>query len=183
MFLENLPSPIIMSKLPNQNWPLTWERLQSACLSPEGKSYFYLIIHERVRGHRLMPLRFPSNLCLHCGVDRDTYQHRYLYCPFVSEVWSWVWSIAVKLDPLISNYDNISILRLDFFKGLRENAILWLLGCYVEIVESEVVSKDKKLDLPTVIGHLKQKKQITRISALPDLGVIPCLDWDSSGIG
>ena len=77
----------------------------------QRKGYFYLIIHERVstrdRGHRLMPLRFPSNLCLHCGVDRDTYQHRYLYCPFASEVWDWVWSIAVKLDPLISNYDNI----------------------------------------------------------------------------
>ena len=75
------------------------------------------------------------------------------------------------------------ILHLDFPVSLRENALLWLLGSYIEIVETEVVLKDHVLDHHSIAGLLKQKKQIARHLAMPDLGMIPGLDWDLQGIG
>ena len=187
LFIEDLPPPNIVLKLPEQNWSLTWERLQNGSLSPEARSYLYLIVHERVstrdRGHRLMPQRFPSNLCLHCGTEVATYQHRYLYCSFVSDIWDWLWDTARILEPSLTLTGEISLLRLNFIKGLQENSLLWLLGSYIEMVEKEVICKEKRLNLSSVLGHLKQKKQTAHRSAIPDLGLIPYIDWDPRGIG
>ena len=77
----------------------------------------------------------------------------------------------------------MDILSLNFERGLRENALLWMIGVYVEVVEAEVVLKRNKLDAATVLGIFKAKKQSARYQALPELGIIPVLDIDSQGIG
>ena len=130
-----------------------------------------------------MPRRFPSNLCDRCGDIVESCTHRYLYCMFISEVWEWIWATSQTLEPTLAFSDETSLLRLDFPKGLRENSILWLVGSYVELVEKEVVSKEKKLELSYVKGYLKQKKQVSHLHAVPDLGIIPGIDWDPQGIG
>ena len=65
--------------------------------------------------------------------------------------------------------------------GLRENAVLWLLGVFIEVVEAEVVLKGNRLCLPSVQGLFKQRKHWSRHQAIPDLGII--LGLDTEGIG
>ena len=134
------------------------------------------------RGHRLMPRRFPSNMCDHCQ-EVESCTHRYLRCSLVSETWEWILSTSQVLEPSIAFVEESSLLRLNYPKGLRENAVLWLIGNYVELVEKEVICKDKKLDLHSVQGYLKQKKYVAYQHAIPDLGIIPGIDWDPQGIG
>ena len=89
----------------------------------------------------------------------------------------------VSLDASLIITDDFDILSLNFPRGLRENALLWLIGIYVELVEMEAVRKGNKLSLASVIGLFKQKKQLTRYRAVPELGIIVGLDTESTGIG
>ena len=146
----------------------------------------YLIVHDRVgtrsRGHRLMPRRFSTPHCPHCGEYEST-EHRYILCGHVSESWIWLRSRIDMLDPSTVSQNDMSMIRLDFVKGLRENAILWLIGSYVEIVESEVVIKENKLSPLSLEGLLKQRKLLAATQAIPELGLVPGIDWNSEGIG
>ena len=74
--------------------------------------------------------------------------HRYIQCGFVSDVCSWIMSIILHLDPFLSNLDDMSVLQLRFPASIHDNAIVWLLGNYIDLVEKEVVCKHHKLDLP-----------------------------------
>ena len=191
LFLDDLPDPPIKEKFPDQCWSLTWERLKSGVLSPRARGYLYLLklIHDRVgtreRGHRLMPGRFRSPLCIQCETNtlRETSQHRYQQCNNVSEAWNWLYNTMISLDNTLALDDDWSILRLNFSKGLRENAILWLVGNFIEIVEREVVCKNTKLSVRSIRGILQQKKSESRYQALPELGPISGLDYEPQGIG
>ena len=133
-----------------------------------------------------MPRRFPSSLCTLCDPNvsaEETCSHRYLHCEQVSEAWEWVRTILVVLEPSTSLLDDISVLRLSFARSLRENAILWVIGNYVELVEAEVVLKQNKLDHNTMLGYFRQRKQQSQHQAIPDLGPIPGIDWAPTGIG
>ena len=80
--------------------------------------------------------------------------------------------------------EDSDFLSLNFEKGLRENAVLWLLGLYVEVVEKEVVLKGSKLSISFMKGHFKQKKLMTKYLVLPEIGIIPGIDTvDAVGIG
>ena len=185
--LEELPLPVVQVRNPDKDWDLIWQRLRNGVLTPESKSILYLIVHERVgtreRGHRLMPGRFPSPLCAICRREPDTDQHRYLSCESVSQTWNWLVDTMILLEPSLSMSDDIEILRLNFTKGLRENALLWLLSIYTEIVEKEVVLKGHILDPVSVRGLFRQQKQRSRYMAIPDLGPIPGLDFEPRGVG
>ena len=87
----------------------------------------------------------------------------------------------VLLEPSLIIYEDISILQFDFYKGLRENAIIWLLGLFVVNVEKMVVAKEQKLDVNTFIGILKERKQFSIYRSMPYLGIIPGIDWDIQG--
>ena len=165
------------------------ERLQSGTLSPESKSHIYLIIHRRVgtrdRGHRLMPGRFPSPLCHKCEPisHPETIQHRYIQCKSVYQTWEWLRNLLLPLDPLLTFCTDENILFLDFPKSIRETAIIWLIGTYIEMVEREVVLKNHILNQVSAIGYFKQKKQKDRYMAMPEVGLIPFIDWDAQGVG
>ena len=66
---------------------------------------------------------------------------------------------------------------------LREKAILWLLGIYVEIFEREVVLGGHKIDAGTMKGIFFQRKLQSCYQALPELGNLPGIDFDIDGIG
>ena len=66
---------------------------------------------------------------------------------------------------------------------LRENAILWLLGIYVEIFEREVVLGGHKIDVGTMKGIFFQKKLQSCHQALPELGILLGIDFDTDGVG
>ena len=134
-----------------------------------------------------MPGRYPSPLCPRCTVNgigsSETLLHRYVSCPYVEETWEWIRHLLNTLDPTLTPEEDENILYFNFEKGFRENAILWTLGTYVEIVEYEVVVKENPLNLSSVIGHFKQRKHSSRYEALPELGVIEGVDFEPQGVG
>ena len=188
-FIEDLPTPISEQKYTERDWPLIWKRVQSGVLSPAAKSHFYLLAHERVgtreRGNRLMPGRYPSSQCPRCclPITPETILHRYVNCFFVNEAWEWLRAHLTTLDICLDLLDDSEFISLTFPKGLQEHSVLWMLSLYIEIVEREVVLKQHKLDLAFVIGFFKQKKQLAKTQAMPDIGIIPGLEPDQRGIG
>ena len=157
-------------------------------LSPKAKGFLYLIIHDRVgtkqRGNRLMPRKYPSPHCTRCEISAcESSQHRYQSCLKISEAWNWLYDILLMLDSTLAMVDEWSILRLDFPKSLRENAILWLIGNFIEIVEHEAVLRENKISCASLKGLLKQKKKEAQFSAMPELGIICGIDWDQQGVG
>ena len=124
--------------------------------------------------------RYPSSGCQNCGLV-ETIHHRYCQCINVSEAWEWLRAKIVSLDISLDVTDDMEFLTLCFEMGLRENAILWLLGVFVEIVETEVVLRGNKLSVTSAKGIFKQRKQLSRHQAIPELGII--LGLDTEGIG
>ena len=185
--IDVLPAPVIVERHPDRDWRLTWERLHHGSLTPQSRSFLYLIVHERVgtreRGNRLMPGRFPSPLCPNCSAHPETIGHRYIWCDHVNQTWEWLRNILNVLDPSLVLHDDKDILKLDFSKGMRENAILWLVGIYITLVEREAVLKHHILDYNSSKGYFKQMKQMATHMAIPDLGTIPGIDWEPQGVG
>ena len=186
--LDNLPPPKVETKFPDYDWALIWRRLCSGVLSPVAKSLLYLIVHDRVstrdRGFRLMPRKFCSPMCVKCEhQERETCSHRYLHCVRVSESWEWLRTIIVVLDPCTGLMDDESILRLNFSRSLRDNAVIWLIGVYVEIVDNEIINKDNNIDHRSLVGFFRQRQQQSNLQAIPYLGPIPGIDWEPQGIG
>ena len=155
-------------------------------MSPEAKSFLYLLIHERTgtkeRGHRLMPGRFKSSECPNCEHE-ETLEHRYVSCGKVSSLWQWVRAHIEKLNISMVMMADFDLLQISFYKGNRENAILWLIGIYVEIVEKEIVGKGSSISTASLSGLFKQKKLQARYQALPDIGPIYGLEWNPERIG
>ena len=87
------------------------------------------------------------------------------------------------LDPMCIPNEEFEFLSLNFNRSLRENAILWLVGAYVEVIELESISREQILSIQQVKGIFKQRKLMTRYQALPDLGIIPQVDFDQQGVG
>ena len=129
--------------------------------------------------------RFPNARCPRCGDQnyRETISHRYLTCVYVAEQWEWVKFTITSLDIGIDAVNDQDLISLNFPYSLRENAILWLLGQYIEVVEKEVVLKGVKLDTNFIKCLFKQKKYLARTQAIPDLGIILGVDFDPQGIG
>ena len=68
--------------------------------------------------------------------------------------------------PDISDTD---ILLAMFSKGRQDAECTLLLGTYLELVDREVVLKQKELLVNTVIGFLKTKTESARIRAVPQV--------------
>ena len=101
----------------------------------------------------------------------------------VEAVWEWLKFKLVELDISLNTDTDEDLLSLNFQKGLRENAVLWMIGIYVDMVEKEVVQRGNKLGISMATGIFKQKKLMSRNQALPELGIVPGLETDSMGIG
>ena len=174
---------------PGRMWRLVWERLQNGCITPSARSYIYLIIHQRVgtkeRGNRLMPGRFTSPNCPRCRPAQiiENCQHRYQICARVYHIWEWILSVILVLDPLCAPDNEMDYLSLNFPRSMRDNEIMWLIGSYVDLIEKVVILKDLFLNLDQVKGILRQKKLMSKYQAMPDLGLIPGLDFSPQGIG
>ena len=186
-FSESLPSAKIEETYPEHDWPRTWKLLSNKVLSSESVSFMYLITHERVgtreRGHRLMPNKYPTSNCPRCTRSDESIKHCYIECSFVSDVWAWIYSKIIHLDPFLGEHDDLCLLQLKFSSSIHDNAIIWLLGNFISLVEREVVSKNNILSLPFVIGFFRQLKTSHSTQALPDISFIPGIDWDNEGIG
>ena len=132
-----------------------------------------------------MPRRFPSPECCRCLEEHleETCSHRYLHCGHVSQAWEWIRTVITMLDPTTNLVDDISTLRLAFPASLRDNAIVLMIGGFTEFVETEVIVKENRISLDSMIGYFKQKKIQSYEQSIPELGIIPGIDWNPQGIG
>ena len=103
--------------------------------------------------------------------------------PQVPSFWEWVRTVLTMLDPLTNLIDDISVLRLAFPASLRDNAIVWVIGAFIELVETEVFVRENKINLNSLVGYFRQRKLRSYEQSIPDLGVIPGIDWNPQGIG
>ena len=125
-----------------------------------------------------MPGKYPSSLCPRCEGKNgsgsvETTLHRYSQCVLLSKAWDWLKNCLILLDPSLSLYSDWELLFFDFEKGMRENAILWLLGIFIETVDNLVVIKENSLSSSTLVGILLVVPAIAKLSSshqLPFMG-------------
>ena len=111
----------------------------------------------------------------------ETAVHKYATCFWVSPAWNKLLDIILNLEPSMVFESANDILKLNFTRKTRENAILWLISRYLSLVEIESVTKNCKINEKHLISFLSAKILENKFSAMPDIGAIP--DLDRSGVG
>ena len=107
-----------------------------------------------------------------------------LSCACVHPAWLWLRELIYSVDISLTSSDKHSLIDLSFPRGLRDNAVLWLLGVFVDLVERDTVIKGNILSAEIASGWVKQRKEQTRYSAFPEIGHITGLDVEHpTGIG
>ena len=144
----------------------------------------YILINERVptkeRCSRLMSHIYDSAGCPHCGLD-EIETHRYCLCERVIDAWLKVRDLIAQLDQEMIYESDYNLIHLNFPSLLRDNAIVWMIGHYVQFVEEEVVLKGRKVTGRQILGWLGAKAFECRYRAMPELGIIPGIH--PTGIG
>ena len=119
--------------------------------------------------------RYDSPLCQKgCGIVENQ-THKFATCFWVADVWHKLLDIISQLEPTMVFESSSDILHLNFPKHLNENAILWLLGQYVDFIEEEAFIKSKRVSIHQFIGYLSAKKIDSIYHAMPFIGLIPGL--------
>ena len=68
--------------------------------------------------------------------------------------------------PIVTNED---IILAQFHKCTQETEILFILGNYIELVDKDVVNKQKELQVDSMQGVLEAKIQFVKARAVPQL--------------
>ena len=93
----------------------------------------------------------------------------------LGEVWGWVRFRLNQMESSHTFLQDSDFLYLRFFRGLRDEDILWLLGVYLEYVEDKVVLRGQAASVDDFLGHVKYKRAMTTNQAMSDLGLIPAV--------
>ena len=144
----------------------------------------YILIHKRVptreRCFRLMGGRHDSPGCPGCGLAEQE-QHRYCLCNRVQDAWAQVRDMLSQLEIETIYESDYNLIHFNFPQYLRDNAVVWVIGNYIQFVEEEVVRKNRRVLGSQLMGWLKAKALECRYRAMPDIGVIPGIH--PTGIG
>jgi hypothetical protein len=103
-------------------------------------------------------------------------EHIFCTCYKVRAAWQWT---RRKILEFLSDQgrppdiDNIDIILAQFPKGRQESECILLLGTYLELVDKEVIMKQKELLVNTVIGVLTTKAEYVRRRAVPQVQILP----------
>ena len=81
--------------------------------------------------------------------------------------------MLMGLDEGLGELTVLEVFRFQYQKGLRENAITWLLANYIVIINQEVVMKGRKIQLSELVGMLRYAKTRVSREAVLDVGAIP----------
>ena len=183
-YTETMPPPKVELKYTDRDWILIWKRINSDVLSQPAKNHLYLIVHKRVptnkRLHRIMRNVIGSPSCKFCQ-ESESQLHKYVQCPAVSEGCVTVRGIVEAVDINLIFESDHSLLHLYYNVSQRENALLWVIGEYVALVDLEANEKQSRLSQHRVLNFLRSKISEYQYMASPDLGFIPGLS--STGIG
>ena len=181
---ETMPQPPVEIKYPDRNFKVVWNRLRNGVLSKTTQNILYLTVHERTftrqRGFRLLPNRYDSPFCQYCGLE-ETITHKYATCLKVSQSWDRLRDILNQLESFFIFESDHSIINLYFPKFMSENASIWLVGKYVELVGKEAILNGKIITGENLNGWLSAQLLSSKHQSMPNLGFIPGIS--RTGIG
>ena len=176
--LENITTPPkVEKKFPSVNFKeLVYPRLTNPVLEAKQKDILFSLVHGIYpnRARLSMQGRANDNLCPHLackmeGLTQDI-EHIFCTCYRVRAAWKWMRDKVMGLlsgpgpPPVLSNS---TIIMAMFPKGLQEMECMFLLGTYIELVDTEAMSKQKELLVDTLLGVIKTKAQYVRSRAVP----------------
>ena len=176
--MENTATPPkVEKKFPNVDFQdLVYPRLTNPVLEAKQRDILFSLVHGIYpnRARLSMQGRANDTLCPHLtckmeGLTQDI-EHIFCTCYRVRAAWQWMRDKVMGLlsgpgpPPVLSNFQIIMVM---FPKGLQETECMFLLGTYIELVDTEAVSKQKELLVDTLLGVIKTKAQYVRSRAVP----------------
>ena len=106
---------------------------------------------------------------------------KYATCLKVSQSWDRLRDILNQLESFFIFESDHSIINLHFPKLMSENASIWLVGKYVELVEKEAISNGKIITRENLNGWLSAQLLSSKHQSMLNLGFIPGIS--RTGIG
>jgi hypothetical protein len=159
-----LTPPKVELKFPLVNFPeLVYCRMNHSVLETRQRDVCFTVIHGlyKNRDRLFQQHRADDPLCSNqaCRISRfmQTVEHIFCLCFRVKTAWLW---LREKLIELLSDQgaapalSNTELLMLMYPRCRREAEAAFLLGTYMELVDNEVVGKQKELMVGTVRGVL-----------------------------
>ena len=120
-----------------------------------------------------MPGKYLTPLCRNCHLFIECQTHLLCSCVWVEEAWSFVRQTIARLDPILTIYTDHDILHMNFSQSVRENAVMWIIGHYLEYADYELISQGQKLKRDSLLGLLRAKHLECKNKAMPTIGLIP----------
>ena len=162
-----LPPPKVEMEFPGVDFrELVYPRLSHAVLEPGPRDTLFCLVHgiyrnraRLFRQHRAQDSFCPVPDCQGAVQDRE---HLFCSCSRVVEAWIWVRSRLLQLLPHCVGavgITNLELILLQYPKDTMEKECVWLLGNYVEVVDRQAVSKNKKVKLDQLKGTLRSRLQ------------------------
>ena len=174
-----LVPPKVELKYPQVNFQeLVYPRLRNPVLEVKQRDLFFSLTHciYRNRARLFQQNRTEDNYCQNQACRRENMihdvEHIFCLCFKVRAAWGYVRRKILEFladqgrPPDVSNLD---ILLARFPKSRQEDECMLLLGTYVQLVDSEVVLKQKELLVNTVIGVLQAKILSASNRAVPQV--------------
>ena len=177
-----LTPPKVEAKFPLVNFQeLVYPRIGNAVLENKQKDLMFSIVHglyrNRVRLHQQN--RTDDSFCQNQACRREELvqdiEHIFCSCYNVRSAWQWT---RRKILELVSDLgppnviSNIEIIMAQFPTCRYEAECMFLLGNFVQLVDSEVMSQQKELLVDTLVGVLKSRIVHVRSRAIPQVQIV-----------
>ena len=157
--------PKVESDFPGVDFPgLVYPRLSHAVLEPGPRDILFSLVHgiyknraKLFRQHRAQDDSCPVPECQGAVQDRE---HIFCSCSRVLEAWLWTRSRLLQLLPGIVGAvgtSNEEFILLQYPADTLDLECVWLLGNYMEIVDSYVVAKNRILRREQLRGILRTR--------------------------
>ena len=169
-----LTPPKIDAKFPLVNFQeLVYPRISNPVLEAKQKDVLFSVIHGIYRNrsrlfhqNRTDDDLCPNQACRREGLVQDV-EHIFCSCYKVRSAWQ-ILELVTELGPPLAISDTDIVMAM--FPTFRfENECVFILGVYMELVDREVVSKQKELVVNCLLGVLKVKISNIRSRAVPQI--------------
>ena len=174
-----LTSLKIEAKFPSVNFQeLVYPRISNPVLEAKQKDVLFSVIHGIYRNrsrlfhqNRTDDDLCPNQACRREGLVQDV-EHIFCSCYKVRSAWQWTRSkileLVTELGPPLAISDTDIVMAM--FPTCRfEMECVFILGVYMELVDREVVSRQKELLVSCLLGVLKVKVSSIRSRAVPQI--------------
>ena len=169
-----IPPPKVETEFPEVDFGATvFPRLCHPVLEPAAKDVVFCVSHglfrNRARLFRQHRAQDPFCQVPECQGKIQDREHIFCSCSLVAEAWLWVRRKLLQLLPTTigaAGISNEDFIMMHFPKDLLETECVWLLGNYMEVVETVVVGTRKNLRKDYLRGVLSDCLLVMRERAV-----------------